>query len=372
MKIIISPDAFKGTLTAMEAAKAIERGIKKVDATIETLCLPVADGGEGTMETLVEATGGKTIAVEVVDPLGREITATYGVLGDGVTCIIEMASASGLTLVKRNELNPHIASTFGSGQLIQAALEANYRNFIICLGGSATNDAGIGMLRALGIRLLDENGLAIVPTIDGLYDVSTLDFKNWDYSLNEAHFVIASDVSNPLIGASGATYVYGPQKGVKQHELSFFDGALKIWADVVEKQCGISLHQLKGAGAAGGMGAALLGFLGAEFQQGIQLVLNYLNYREKIQQADLIITGEGQSDEQTLYGKTAMGILQVAKEQGIPCMLMSGHIPAYAKGKLEANFDQVFAIVNEGITKEMAMNEPAKQLTAAVQKYLFL
>lgn len=370
MKIIISPDAFKGTLSAVEVANAIDKGIKKLDETIETLRLPVADGGEGTLETLVEATAGTTIETTVKDPFGREIQAMYGVLGDGETCIIEMASASGMLRVAAEELNPRIASTFGTGQLITAALDANYRKFIVCLGGSATNDAGTGMLRALGLRLLDRNGREITPTIDGLYELATLDFTDFDHRLAQSHFVIASDVSNPLIGATGATYVYGPQKGVQSHELVYFDRAIAHWADIVEKERAISVHQMKGAGAAGGMGAALLGFLQAEFQQGIQVVLEYLQYRKKIQQADLIITGEGQSDEQTLYGKTAVGVLQLAKEYNIPCMLLSGVVTKQAKAQLLEVFDSVSSLVDEDVTRDMALNEPEKYIVQAVQKHL--
>lgn len=368
MKIIISPDSFKGTLSAFEAAKAIEKGIQKINPTVETVLLPVADGGEGTMETLVQATAGVSYAVKVQNPNGREILASYGVLGDKKTCVIEMALASGLNLLQSHELNPHKASTFGTGQLIKEALDAGYRNFIICLGGSATNDGGTGMLRALGLSFLNAENKEIPATMAGLYELTTLDFSNFDTRLAASKFTIASDVSNPLVGRLGASYVYGPQKGIKQQEIKYFDLGLTHWANIVQKQLGISLHQLTGAGAAGGLGGALLGFLQADFQQGIELVLTHLNYREKIQHADFIVTGEGRSDVQTLYGKTAIGVLNVAQEQQIPCILMSGNIVISASSLLREKFDYVFSIVDEKVSQELAMNEASTYLTVAVQK----
>lgn len=368
MKIIISPDSFKGTLRAIEAARAIEKGIKIVDSSVETVLLPVADGGEGTMEALILATNGTTYPANVQDPLGREIIASYGVLGNHSTCVIEMALASGLTLLQPHELNPHIASTFGTGQLISVALDAGFREFIICIGGSATNDGGTGMLYALGLKFLDADKNEIEPTIEGIAKLDTLDFSNLDARLAKSKFTIASDVRNPLIGESGATYIYGAQKGVQLEEIAYFDQTLTHWANIIQKQLHISVHHLPGAGAAGGLGAALFGFLDAEFQRGIHLVLTQLNYREKIQGADLIITGEGQSDEQTLYGKTPIGVLQLAREQKIPCMLLSGFITQVTKVLLKEKFDYVLSIVDAEISQEMAMREAEKYITLCIQK----
>lgn len=363
MKVVISPDSFKGTLTALEAAQAIERGIKQANTAIETLLLPVADGGEGTMEALVLATNGHNVKTTVLDPLGREIEASFGVLGNESTCVIEMASASGITLLHNNERNPRIASSFGTGQLIQTALDQGYRDFIICIGGSATNDAGVGMLRALGLRLLDEYGQDVQMAIDGLYDVDRLDFTNWDTRLKDSTIAIACDVNNPLVGENGATAVFGPQKGVKADEVHYFDQALTHWANVVERQLGIRLHDYKGAGAAGGMGGALIAFLQGKFHQGIELVLNVMNYREKIQDAQVIITGEGKSDRQTLHGKAPMGVLDCANNLGIPTILISGNIDDQDKLILGQYFHDIASVVNDSISVDMAMRDASKYLS---------
>ncbi|SOC43103.1 glycerate kinase [Ureibacillus acetophenoni] len=363
MKIVISPDSFKGTLTALEAAQAIEQGIKQVNQEIETILLPVADGGEGTMDALVLATSGQYVKANVLDPLGREIEASFGVLGNKSTCVIEMASASGITLLHNNERNPRKASTYGTGQLIQIALDQGFRDFIICIGGSATNDGGVGMLRALGLRLLDENGRGVQNSIDGLYEVKTLDFSNWDTRLNDSTIAIACDVNNPLVGVNGATAVFGPQKGVKADEVEFFDQALTHWANVVEVEKGIRLHDYQGAGAAGGMGGALIAFLDGKFHQGIELVLDVMNYNEKIQDAELIITGEGKSDSQTLHGKAPMGVLHCARQFEIPTILISGSIDEQDEEILAQHFHKIISVVDQSISTEMAMKEASKYLS---------
>ena len=363
MKIVISPDSFKGTLTALEAAKSIEQGIHQANPNAETILLPVADGGEGTMDALVLATDGHFVKTTVLDPLGREIEASFGVLGNGSTCVIEMASASGITLLHNNERNPRIASTFGTGQLIRTALDQGFKDFIICIGGSATNDAGVGMLRALGLRLLDEYGRDVQKSIDGLYEVKRLDFSNWDARLDDCAIAIACDVNNPLVGENGATAVFGPQKGVKSEEITYFDQALTHWADVVEAEKGIRLHDYQGAGAAGGMGGALIAFLDGKFHQGIQLVTDVINYCEKIEGADYIVTGEGKSDRQTLHGKAPMGVLHCAKQFDIPVVLLSGCIEEQDKEILAPHFQQMMAVVNDAVSTEMAMKEASSYLT---------
>ena len=363
MKIVISPDSFKGTLTALEAAKSIEQGIHQANPNAETILLPVADGGEGTMDALVLATDGHFVKTTVLDPLGREIEASFGVLGNGSTCVIEMASASGITLLHNNERNPRIASTFGTGQLIKTALEQGFRDFIICIGGSATNDGGVGMLRALGLRLLDEYGRDVQKSIDGLYEVKRLDFSNWDTRLKCCTIAIACDVNNPLVGENGATAVFGPQKGVKPEEITYFDQALTHWADVVEAEKGIRLHDYQGAGAAGGMGGALIAFLDGKFHQGIQLVTDVINYCEKIEGADYIVTGEGKSDRQTLHGKAPMGVLHCAKQFDIPVVLLSGCIEEQDKEILAPHFQQMVSVVNDAVSTDMAMKEASSYLT---------
>lgn len=363
MKVIISPDSFKGTLTALEAAQAIEKGIKQVYEGIETILLPVADGGEGTVDALVLATNGHYLKTTVLDPLGREIEASFGVLGNQTTCVIEMATASGITLLHNNERNPRIASSFGTGQLIKYALDQGFRDFIICIGGSATNDAGVGMLRALGLRLVDEFGLDVQKSIEGLFDIKRLDFSNWDPRLAESKISIACDVDNPLVGEKGASIVFGPQKGVQEDEVEYFDQALTYFADIVEKEKGIRLHEFKGAGAAGGMGGALIAFLGGQFHQGIHLVLEEMKYKEKIQGADYVFTGEGKSDRQTLHGKAPFGVLECAKEYEIPTVLLSGYIDEEDKQLLAKYFHAIYSVVGESISTDQAMNESASYLT---------
>ncbi len=363
MKIVISPDSFKGTLTALEAAKSIEQGIHQAHPNAETILLPVADGGEGTMDALVLATDGHFVKTTVLDPLGREIEAAFGVLGNGSTCVIEMASASGITLLHNNERNPRIASTFGTGQLIKTALDQGFRDFIICIGGSATNDGGVGMLRALGLRLLDEYGRDVQKWIDGLYEVKRLDFSNWDARLDDSTIAIACDVNNPLVGENGATAVFGPQKGLKPEEITYFDQALRHWADVVEAEKGIRLHNYQGAGAAGGMGGALIAFLDGKFHQGIQLVTDVINYCEKIEGADYIVTGEGKSDRQTLHGKAPMGVLHCAKQFDIPVVLLSGCIEEQDKEILAPHFQQMMSVVDDAVSTEVAMKEASRYLT---------
>lgn len=363
MKVVISPDSFKGTLTALEAAQSIEKGIKQANSGVETVLLPVADGGEGTMETLVLATNGHFVKANVLDPLGREIEASFGVLGNQSTCVIEMASASGITLLHNKERNPRIASSYGTGQLIQTALDRGFRDFIICIGGSATNDAGVGMLRALGLRLLDEHGREVQKSIEGLNEVKRLDFSNWDTRLKDSNIAIACDVNNPLIGEHGATAIFGPQKGVKADEIAYFDQALTHWANVVEAEKGFRLHDYQGAGAAGGMGGALIAFLQGKFHQGIHLVLDVMNYSEKIKDAQLVITGEGQSDVQTLHGKAPMGVLHCASQFEIPTILLSGFIDEQDKEMLALHFQQVVSVVNESTSTDMAMREASKYLS---------
>ena len=363
MKVVISPDSFKGTLTALEAAQAIEQGIKQVNENAETILLPVADGGEGTVDALVLATNGHYLNATVLDPLGREIEASFGVLGNQTTCVIEMASVSGITLLHNNERNPRIASSYGTGQMIKHALDQGFRDFIICIGGSATNDGGVGMLRALGLRLLDRNGLDVQKTIEGLFDVKRLDFSNWDARLAESKISIACDVNNPLIGEFGATAVFGPQKGVQEHEVEYFDQALTYFADVVEKEKGIRLHDYKGAGAAGGMGGALIAFLNGEFHQGIQLVLDVMEYSSKIQVADYVVTGEGKSDRQTLHGKAPFGVLECAKQYQIPTVLLSGCIEEQDKPLLAEHFQEIYSVAGESVSNDLAMKEAASYLT---------
>ena len=282
MKIIVAPDSFKGSLTAVQAAQAMEAGIREYDPTINTVLLPAADGGEGTMSSLVGATGGKLITVVVQDPLGRKIEARYGVLGDGETCVIEIAEASGLMLLSENELNPLETSSFGTGELILHALDEGFRKFIIGLGGSATNDGGAGMLSALGMSLVNEDGMELSQGGGALSELDKIDKTHFDKRISESDFIIACDVENPFVGPEGASVVFGPQKGATTEMVELLDMNLTKFANVVEKMNGNSLHKKKGAGAAGGAGGAFQAFFPGEMKQGISVVLNAISFDEHV------------------------------------------------------------------------------------------
>ncbi|MFE3574058.1 glycerate kinase [Lysinibacillus sp. NPDC059133] len=358
MKVVISPDSYKGTLSAIEVASAMQAGILDVDQSIETILLPVADGGEGTLESLVTSTNGHYMSHHVLDPLGREIEARYGVLGDNETCVIEMAQASGIMLIQDEEKNPELASTYGTGQLIKAALDKGFRKFIIGIGGSATNDVGIGMLKALGLQLKKEDGTLIADGVSALLDLTLIDTSQLDPRLAEATFNIACDVDNPLIGERGATAIFGPQKGVKEHQITYFDSCLKQFADIVEMQIGIRLHDYKGAGAAGGMGGALIAFLNGSFHAGIEIVMNAVQLKKHLEGAEFVMTGEGQSDRQTLHGKAPIGVAKTATLANVHAVLLSGTIEENDKPALLKYFTVVESLVDENISIQQAMQEP--------------
>ncbi|MFJ7733454.1 glycerate kinase [Lysinibacillus sp. NPDC097231] len=358
MKVVISPDSYKGTLSAIEVAHAMQAGILEVDQAIETVVLPVADGGEGTLESLITTTDGQYISENVLDPLGREIEARFGVLGDHVTCVIEMAQASGIMLLQGSEKNPELASTYGTGQLIKAALDRGFRKFIIGIGGSATNDAGIGMLKALGLQFRKEDGTLIANGVSALLDLASIDVSQLDSRLAEAQFIVACDVDNPLIGERGATAIFGPQKGIKGHQIAYFDGYLKRFADIVEKQFNIRLHDYKGAGAAGGMGGALIAFFNGTFHAGIDIVIDAVQLKKHLEGAKFIITGEGKSDRQTLHGKAPLGVAKAAKLANAQVILLSGAISENDKLALLDYFTIVESLVDDNITVQQALQEP--------------
>lgn len=355
MKILIAPDSFKENLSAKEVAQAIERGIKKVDENIQTSIVPMADGGEGTVESLVEATDGQIINVKVKDPLMRDIDSYYGVLGDRKTAVIEMAAASGLALLEKDERNPMDTTSFGTGQLIKYAIEEGYKNIIIGIGGSATNDGGAGMLMALGAKLLDANGEDIGLGAKGLGKLKSIDLYNFHEDIKDCNFVVACDVDNPLVGKRGASYVFGPQKGADEHMVKILDAKLENFGKVVEDTLEISLLQYPGAGAAGGMGAALLAFLDAELERGIDIVIEATQLERKIMDSNLVITGEGKIDGQTQFGKTPYGIATLAKKYNKPVIAIAGGIGEDASVLYEKGIDSIFSIVNKPMTLEEAM-----------------
>lgn len=355
MKIVIAPDSFKGSLTAVEAAQAIERGVKKVSQSIKTVLVPVADGGEGTMDSLVAATNGRMVEVSVKGPLLDSVQAAYGVLGDGKTCVIEMASASGLCLIDSTRRNPLLTTTFGTGQLIKKALDDGCQKFILAIGGSATNDGGIGMLQALGMQLLDSDGKAIGYGGGELSRIVQIDDQDFDSRIADCEFLIASDVQNPLIGKDGASYVFGPQKGATPQIVEMLDQNLSHWADLVETKTGIRLHDKPGAGAAGGIGGAFQAFFPSETKRGIDIVIEYTGLADKLTNAECAFTGEGQIDFQTASGKTPMGVAEEAKKKGIPVFALAGSIGKDIDVLYEHGITSVHSIVNAPMTLQEAI-----------------
>jgi glycerate 2-kinase len=368
MKIVIAPDSFKGSLNAVEAARAIEKGVLKAHPYANTVCLPVADGGEGTLDTLVAATNGQKITVLVTGPLGDKVEAEYGVLGDGKTCVIEMANASGISLVPREELNPLKATTFGTGELIKQALDDGFTSFILALGGSATNDGGAGMLQALGLSLLDEQGNQISTGGAELSKVHTIDVSAFDERIHDCQFLIASDVENPFIGPKGASHVFGPQKGATSEMVLQLDVCLAHWADEVEKVTGIHLHDLPGAGAAGGIGGAFQAFFPSQMKRGIDLVIEHTGLHMALEGADLVITGEGQVDFQTASGKTPMGVAQAAKIQNIPTVIIAGSIGTGIDVLYQHGIVSVNSIINKPMTLDEAIENAADLLAESAEQ----
>ncbi|CAN7611636.1 glycerate kinase [Paenibacillus sp. LjRoot153] len=370
MKIVIAPDSFKGSLSSEEAAKAIRDGILRAMPAAETVLIPMADGGEGTVDSLVQATQGSKISVPVQGPLQEEVTGMYGVLGDGVTCVIEMASASGLVLIPTEHRNPMLATTYGTGQLIRHALDHGYRSFILALGGSATNDGGSGMLQALGLRLLDAEGSEIGAGGQALSHLIHIDASKWDERISESQFIIASDVTNPFIGPQGASYVFGPQKGATPEMVKALDGALTHWADLMAAHTGIAVHHLPGAGAAGGLGGAFQAFFPASTKRGIDVVIELTKLNEHLQDAHLVITGEGQSDAQTASGKAPMGIAQAAAKLGVPVIVLSGSVGQGIEKLYEYGMTSIHSIVNGPMTLQEAMSRTPELLAQKAEQVM--
>ena len=368
LKIILAPDSFKGSLTAIQAAQAMAAGIHDYDPEIRTVLLPAADGGEGTMSSLIGATDGKLITVDVQDPLGRIIEASYGVLGDKETCVIEIAEASGLMLLAENELNPLVASSVGTGELILDALNSGYRKFIIGLGGSATNDGGAGMLQALGMKFMDKEGEVLSSGGGFLSELEKIDTTFFDKRIAESKFIIACDVENPFVGPNGASFVFGPQKGATLEMVERLDANLSKFADLVEKLTGHSLHRKEGAGAAGGAGGAFQAFFPAETKQGIDVVLEAISFEAHLKDTDIIFTGEGKSDVQTLSGKTPFGIATAAHRAGKPTILISGAIDEDSRALLSPMFTELYAIADGTVSTEESIKKAFQYLRLKTKK----
>ncbi|WFA05339.1 glycerate kinase [Bacillus sp. HSf4] len=345
MKIVIAPDSFKESMTSPEAAASIEKGFKAVLPDAEYIKIPVADGGEGTVQALVDATGGELMYKQVTGPLGTPVKAAYGLLGDGKTAVIEMAEASGLHLIPPAQRNPLQTTTRGTGELIMDAVEKGAAKIIIGLGGSATNDGGAGMASALGVKFLDSNGKEIRDGGGALSDIARIDVSGLDPKLKQIKFEAACDVDNPLTGPRGASAVFGPQKGATGEMVALLDQHLKHYAAMIRDELHLEADTLPGAGAAGGLGAGLYAFLQAELKSGVDIVLDTLSFSERIKGADLIITGEGKIDGQTIYGKTPAGIAKRAVAAGIPVIAFAGSLGDGCELVYEKGISALFSIV---------------------------
>ena len=368
MKIVIAPDSFKGSLTALQVAEAIEVGLRRVfpDAAIEKV--PMADGGEGTVQSLVDATDGEILTARVLDPLGNPIDAQYGVLGDGITAVIEMAAASGLTLVPLDKRDPRVTTTYGTGELIRAALAHGCRKLIIGIGGSATNDGGAGMAQALGAKLLAASGKQIEPGGGSLATLNSIDLFELDPCIAETETVVACDVNNPLTGKQGASHIYGPQKGATPEMIEVLDANLAHFDKIVQRDLSKSVGNVPGAGAAGGLGAGLMAFLNASLKSGIEIVIEATELSKRFADADLVITGEGQINFQTVFGKTPVGVAKVAKTHNLPVIAIAGSIADNSDGVYDAGIDAMIDIVPEPMPLETAIENATPLIETAAER----
>ncbi|WP_179031070.1 glycerate kinase family protein [Paenibacillus kribbensis] len=342
---VLAPDSFKESMTAKEVCIAMEKGLRKVYPTANYVHIPMADGGEGTVQSLVDATGGQLRYLEVTGPLGEPVTAAYGLLGDGTTAAIEMASASGIHLVNKDNKNPLKTTTYGTGELIRECLNQGIRKIIIGIGGSATNDGGTGMAEALGVRFLDAKGNTLPRGGDSLGELASIDISSLDARLQQVQLIVACDVTNPLCGEHGASHVFGPQKGATPEMVQQLDANLAHYADVVKRQLGKDVRDLPGAGAAGGLGAGLLIFTQASLQKGIEIVIEYTGLKQKLAKADIVFTGEGGIDFQTKFGKTPYGVAQAAKQSGKKVIAVAGYVGEGIDTLYQEGIDAVFGIV---------------------------
>lgn len=362
MKIVIAPDSFKESLTAEEVSAAIARGLRTVFSDAEIVEVPLADGGEGTVQALVAATGGRIIEKKVTGPLGNSVTAFFGILGDGKTAVIEMAAASGLHLIPLEKRNPLFTTTKGTGELILAALDEGVDHIIIGLGGSATNDGGSGMAQALGARLLDQDGKDLPPGGGFLRQLEKIDISRLDPRLTRVKFEVACDVTNPLLGEKGASRTYAPQKGATAEMVEVLEQNLARYASILVRDLGKDVAAIPGAGAAGGLGAGLLAFLDVELKRGIDIVIAATKLEEKIKDARLVITGEGKIDGQTISGKTPIGVARLAKKYDIPVIAICGSIGHDAQSVYEHGIDAIFSILPEISALDVALEKAAEYL----------
>jgi glycerate 2-kinase len=368
MRVVIAPDKFKGSLTALEAAAAMARGVARACPEAFVDEVPMADGGEGTTQALVAATGGSVREAQVTGPLGEPVVAAFGLLGDGQTAALEMAAASGLVLVPSTKRNPMVATTRGTGELLLAAIAAGARRLIVGIGGSATNDGGAGLGQALGFRLLDDAGRELEPGGGSLDRLARIDQSGRKRALDGVEVAVACDVTNPLCGPTGASNVYGPQKGASPEMVENLDRNLAHFATIVERDLGLAIKDQPGSGAAGGLGAGLVAFAGGKLEPGIKLVIEAVKLAARLEAADLCLTGEGAIDAQSAFGKTAVGVAQLARSLNCPVLALAGSIGAGAEAVLEQGVDAFFSICPGPIGLDQAISQAETLLERAAEQ----
>ena len=368
MKIVIAPQAFKGSISALDAAEAMRKGILAVFPDADVALVPVADGGDGTLETLVEGSGGEIREAEVTGPLGERRPTQWGAMGDGVTAVIEMARTSGLALVPLDRRDPLNATTYGLGEIVSAALDDGFRRFIMGIGGSATNDAGAGMAQALGVRLLDAAGNELPHGGAALANLSRIDMTGIDPRVTESSFLVACDVSNPLTGPEGASAIYGPQKGATPEMVQTLDAALLHFSEIARHDIGADVNDLRGAGAAGGLGGGMVAFLDAELRAGVDIILDTVGLDDALEGADLVLTGEGALDYQTVYSKAPIGVAERAKRLGIPVIAIAGTLGDRYRLVHEHGIDAAVAITNAPMSLEEASSRAADLIADAAEQ----
>jgi len=365
MKIVIAPDSYKESLSASEVAQAIEKGFREIFPDAQYISVPVADGGEGTVDAMISATQGSKVVTTVTGPLGEPVTACWGISGDGKTAFIEMAEASGLALVPNEKRNPLVTTSHGTGELILRALDNGVRNIIIGIGGSATNDGGAGMMQALGAKLTDAAGKEISPGGGGLLSLNNIDISGLDKRLESCVINVACDVTNPLTGDNGASRIFGPQKGADEAMIVELDRNLAHFAQMIKKHLRIDVENAPGAGAAGGMGAALMAFLEADLRSGVEIVTEALNLEEHIHNCSLVVTGEGRMDSQSIRGKVPIGVAAVAKKYRKPVIGIAGSLACDVAVVHQHGIDAVFSVLNSIGTLDEALKNAFENIYRA-------
>jgi len=368
LKVAVAPDSFKGSLSALQAASCIERGLKDALGDVTVVKIPMADGGEGTVRAIADATGGRIVSRAVRGPRGRSVKASFSMSGDGATAVIEMASASGLVLLKPAQRNPMLTSTFGTGQLIAAALKLGAKRILVGIGGSATNDGGTGMARALGVRFLDSRGRDVREGGCGLADIDHIDMSGLLPALRGATVEVACDVDNPLTGPRGAARVYAPQKGATPSMVKTLDAGLAHLARVIKKDLARDILRVPGSGAAGGLGGGLMAFLGGTLRPGIEIVMDAVGLKRKLRGCHLVITGEGRMDGQTAFGKTPAGVATMAKSLGIPVIGISGSVGADVSKVRAVGIDAYFSALQEVMTEDDLPRRAPAMLTDCAEQ----